>query len=147
MVRMLGMVLFTCDQDQLVGSVNVALASAPPPPVYAWMNGTIHHAFSNSTHGPPRICQIARRRTPAHPTRVSASNWVPTAAQAPATTNIGGLKARKAAGRNATPASGVGTRRPCAARSAKPVMNATVATEMMFNGFGSRVRKNPLITA
>ncbi len=64
-----------------------------------------------------------------------------------ATTNIGGLNARKAIGMNAKPAIGVGTVRPCATRSAIPVNSARVPTEMMFSGLGIRVRKKPFITA
>ena len=71
---------------------------------------------------------------------------VPRLAHANATTSIGGLKARNEVGMSAMPPTAGGTRRPCATRSAMPVTTAMVATEMMFNGFGRRVRKKPFNT-
>ncbi len=71
---------------------------------------------------------------------------MPRPAHANATTSIGGLKARNEVGISAMPPTTAGMRWPLATRSAIPVTRATVATEMMFSGFGSRVRKNPFIT-
>ena len=99
------------------------------------------------TQGIAIASHLSRRRNARQPYNIHTSTRAKTLAQNAATTNMGGLKARKAIGMNAKPAIGVGTVLPCATRSAIPVSRASVPTEMMFNGLGIRVRKKPFMTA
>ncbi len=136
--------MFTWDQDQLVGSVKVAFAVAPPPPTKLCASGISHHAFRPIAQGTAAANHFSSRHAAPRPSSSAASTGVPATAQAYATTSIGGLKPKNEVGISANPAIGVGTRRPWATRIATPVMNATDPTEMTLSGFGSRVRKNPL---